>query len=118
MASTYTVLLYYQDRLILRHLSSWWLKPAAAFRDGIIDETSHAITADHRGVYAIVLTRAQAKDLDREGHVKFHAAQNDPEALKLIRIGISDTDKVVRVLRSWKLRSKLAPKAGLRYDGL
>lgn len=27
-------------------------------------------------------------------------------------------EKVVRVLRSWKLRSKNAPKAGLRYDGL
>lgn len=102
----------------MSHISSWWLKPAAAFRDGIIDETSHAITADHRGVYAIVLTRAQAEDLGREGHVKFHAAQNDPEVLKLIRIGITDKSKVVRVLRNWKLRSKLAPKAGLRYDGL
>ena len=24
----------------------------------------------------------------------------------------------IRVLRSWKLKSPLAPKAGLRYDGL
>ena len=118
MASACPILLESQYRLILRHSSSWWLKPAAAFRDGIIDETSHAITADDHGVYAIVLTKAQSEDLGKEGHIKFHAASNDPEAPKLRRMAISDTPKLVRVLRSWKLRSELAPKAGLRYDGL
>lgn len=118
MASTYSILLYYQDRLILRHFYSWWLKPAAAFRDGIIDDTSHVLTADEHRVYAIILTRNQAEDLDREGHVKFHAAQNDSEVWKLIKPDMSDGDKAVRVLRSSKLRSKLAPKAGIRYDGL
>ena len=120
MASRFPIIFESQDQLILRYSSSWWLKPAAAFRDGIIDETSHAITADDHGVYAIVLTKTQSEDLGREGHLKFHAAHNDPEAPKLRRIAISDndTDKIVRVLRSWKLRSELAPKAGLRYDGL
>ena len=118
MASTYSVVLYYQDSLILRRFSSWWLKPAAAFRDGIIDDSSHALSADHRGVYAMLLTRAQAQDDEEKEHIKFHAAQNDPEVMKLIRTGISDKDQAVRVLRSWKLRSKLAPKAGVRYDGL
>ena len=114
------MLLESKDYLMLTHPSSWWLKPAAAFRDGIIDETSHAVTADDHGVYAIVLTKTQSEDLGREGHFKFHAAHNDPEAPKLRRaaISINDTDKIVRVLRSWKLRSDLAPKAGLRYDGL
>ena len=97
---------------------SWWLKPAAAFRDGIIDETSHAITADNHGAYAIVLNGAQEQGLCPDGQFKFHAALDDPGVLKMTKTMSSDTDPVVRLLRSWKLRSKLAPKAGLRYDGL
>ena len=114
----YSFLPYYQVRLILTHFSSWWLKPAAAFRDGIIDGTSHAITADDRHAYAIILNRNQAEELDREGHVRYHAAINDAVVWKLVRPDMSDMDKAVRVLRSCKLRSKMAPKAGLRYDGL
>ena len=97
---------------------SWWLKPAAAYRDGIIDKTSHAITADHNGAYAILVDGSRELDLKANGTFTYHAALDDPGAFKLTKTMTSDTDKIVRILRSWKLRSKLAPKAGLRYDGL
>ena len=99
---------------------SWWLKPAAAYRDGIIDETSHGITANENGAYAIVLTGNCEVDLGRDRSIRYTAAVDDPGVFRLTKtMQHEDPDqKVVRVLRSWKLRSKLAPKAGLRYDGL
>ena len=102
----------------LTYTYSWWLKPAAAYRDGIIDKTSHAISADDGGAYAIVVNGSREVNLQRDGTFVYHAALDDPGALKLMKTMTNDTEKIVRVLRSWKLRSKLAPKAGLRYDGL
>ncbi|KAL6720512.1 hypothetical protein ACLMJK_002436 [Lecanora helva] len=99
-------------------VGDWWLKPAAAYRDGIIDHTSHAITADHNGAYAIVVNGSKEENLQPDGTFTYHASLSDPGALKLTKTMTTDTEKIVRVLRSWKLRSKLAPKAGLRYDGL
>ena len=99
---------------------SWWLKPAAAYRDGIIDETSHGITANENGAFAIVLTGNCEVDLGRDQAIRYTAAVDDPGVFRLTKtMQHEDPDqKVVRVLRSWKLRSKMAPKAGLRYDGL
>lgn len=97
---------------------SWWLKPAAAYRDGIIDKNTFPITADDNVAYAIVVSGEREKELQPNGRFKYHASLDDPGALKLSRTMTTDTPKIVRVLRSWKLRSPLAPKAGLRYDGL
>ena len=102
----------------LMYLYSWWLKPAAAYRDGIIDKTAHAITADDNGAYAIVMSGSSEQALELGGQFVYRAALHDPGVFKLTKTMITNTEKVVRVLRSWKLRSKLAPKAGLRYDGL
>ena len=100
--------------------NSWWLKPAAAYRDGIIDETSHGITANENGAYAIVLTGSCETDLKRDSEIRYKATIDDPGVFKLTKTMLREDpeEKVVRVLRSWKLRSKNAPKAGLRYDGL
>lgn len=99
---------------------SWWLKPAAAYRDGIIDETAHGITADEHGAYAIVLTGSCETDLGRERDIRYMAAVDDPGVWRLTKTMLREDaeEKVVRVLRSWRLRSKIAPRAGLRYDGL
>lgn len=99
-------------------MRSWWLKPAAAYRDGIIDRTAHAITADDNGAYAIVVNGSSEQGLKADGTFVYRAALHDPGVFKLTKTMTTNTEKVVRVLRSWKLRSKLAPKAGLRYDGL
>ena len=58
--------------------------------------------------------------MGRDGEIRYKAAVNDPGVFRLTKTMLREDpeEKVVRVLRSWKLRSKLAPKAGLRYDGL
>jgi len=56
--------------------------------------------------------------LKADGQFMYRAALHDPGVFKLTKTMTTNTEKIVRVLRSWKLRSHLAPKAGLRYDGL
>lgn len=53
-----------------------------------------------------------------EGLTRYFTTGADPGVFKLTNTIRSDVRGVVRVLRSWKLRSKIAPVAGLRYDGL
>lgn len=43
---------------------------------------------------------------------------DDPGLFKLMATINGEQRKTVRVLRSWKLQSSLAPAAGIRYDGL
>jgi hypothetical protein len=84
------------------------------------DETSHAITADENGAYAIVLSGNCEQNLLPNGSFQYHALKGEPNGFMLSKT-MTKTDpeeKVVRVLRSWRLRSKLAPKGGVRYDGL
>lgn len=82
-------------------ISSWWLKLAAAYRDGMIDETSNSNTADEHRAYATVISGAQEQEVRPDGQFKYHATPNIPIAFKLTKTMISDTDKVVRVLRSY-----------------
>ncbi|KAL8827096.1 MAG: hypothetical protein Q9191_003395 [Dirinaria sp. TL-2023a] len=110
------------------NVGDWWIKPAAAFRDGIIDASHNSISADAEAAYAI---RMGGHDEESEGFyqnkkideverttIKYTPSVHEPKhgiyrLMETIRSG-----KAVRVLRSWKLKSSLAPKAGLRYDGL
>ena len=127
---------------------SWWLKPAAAFRDGIIDSRHYSITADEFGAYAILLegdserpgvTEAMVKepsdstefaalktsgvnkwrhknyDVERPS-IRFLPTPGDPGIHKLTR-EISRRNGI-RVMRMAKLKSPLAPRVGVRYDGL
>lgn len=82
-------------------ISSWWFKHAAANRDSMIDETSIGITANEHRAYAIVISGAQEQELHPDGQLKYHATPNNHIAFKLTKTMISDTDKVVRVLRSY-----------------
>lgn len=43
---------------------------------------------------------------------------DDSGLFKLMATINGEQRKTVRVLRSWKLQSSLAPAAGIRYDGL
>lgn len=98
--------------------SRWWIKAAAAFRDGIIDQTSDGITANQHGAYAIVMKNHEETMTAKEGLVRYLPSSFDPGIFKLISTIRSEVRSVVRVLRSWKLKSPLAPVSGLRYDGL
>lgn len=106
-------------------MSSWWIKPAAAFRDGIIDEQHSSITANDAGAYAIRLDDDQESggrfwEREVEGvermTTRFRAPVDEPHILKLTKAVLSRDP--IRVLRSGTLNSEWAPKAGLRYDGL
>lgn len=57
----------------------------------------------------------EASDLS-DDTIWFDPPVGDPGARKLLR-AMQNRDPI-RVLRSWKLNSHQAPKAGLRYDGL
>ncbi len=53
-----------------------------------------------------------------DGLTRYLTSGSDPGVFKLTKSIASNVRGVVRVLRSWRLRSRLAPVAGLRYDGL
>ena len=95
---------------------SWWIKRAAAYRDGIIDGSVHGITADKDGAYAILMMSEEELETSTHDLVKYRTSQSDPGCFKLMENLRSR--QVVRVLRSWRMSSKWKPKAGLRYDGL
>ncbi|MCJ1378322.1 hypothetical protein MMC17_001419 [Xylographa soralifera] len=97
-------------------VGDWWIKPAAAYRDGIIHGSTNGITADVEGAYAIFMTDNEEVKTSEENIFRYWASPKDPGCLQLMKNVHSR--KLVRVLRSWRLYSSLAPKAGLRYDGL
>ncbi|MCJ1440230.1 MAG: hypothetical protein MMC23_000713 [Stictis urceolatum] len=96
-------------------VGSWWIKPAAACRDGIIDSLD-GITADGKLAYAIVLDDTDELESGLDGRLVYRPA---PSQLCRTRLMKSLTSRFpVRVLRSYKLFSPLKPLVGLRYDGL
>ena len=68
------------------------------------------------GAYAILMTDNEEVEIGEENMFRYRASQKDPGSLQLMKNVHSR--EMVRVLRSWRLCSRLAPKAGLRYDGL
>ncbi|MCJ1397322.1 hypothetical protein MMC11_000514 [Xylographa trunciseda] len=98
------------------NVGDWWIKPAAAYRDGIIHGSTNGITADVDGAYAIFMTDNEEAETSEENVFRYWASPKDPGCLQLM--SNVHSRELVRVLRSWRLDSRLAPKAGLRYDGL
>lgn len=96
---------------------SWWIKPAAAFRDGMI-HSFEGITADEVAAYALVLTLDAEKEAQPEKNLpmRFEAAKGDPGCKSLMKNMLSKDP--VRVLRTYKQTSGLRPEVGIRYDGL
>ncbi|MCJ1476127.1 hypothetical protein MMC13_004792 [Lambiella insularis] len=97
-------------------VGDWWIKSAAACRDGIIHESAHGITADEYGAYAILMTGDEEVETKEQHVTRYWASTHDTGSTKLMNN--VQTRNLVRVLRSWRLSSNLRPKAGLRYDGL
>ena len=96
----------------------WWIKSVAAVRDGIIGSASKVVTADKNGAYAMILKNGVEVQLEGCELTRYTTSGVDREVLQLSKPMIGDRRSVVRILRSSKLRSALAPPAGLRYDGL
>ncbi|KAL8967792.1 MAG: hypothetical protein Q9183_002760 [Haloplaca sp. 2 TL-2023] len=99
-------------------IGQWWLNCAAACRDGIVNNPYYHITADEDVAYAIAMTQMMESNCSKHESCSYTAQAGDPGIFKLMATINGEQRKVIRVLRSWKLHSPLAPSAGLRYDGL
>ncbi|KAI9744130.1 MAG: hypothetical protein M1818_002282 [Claussenomyces sp. TS43310] len=94
---------------------AWWLSTQCAYRDGIVNSMNGSLKTGAYGLTSLVLLHGEelegssSKEIVyiREGRMK------DVGSRLLLHLG-----KIVRLLRNYTLRSRLAPSAGLRYDGL
>ncbi|KAL8925368.1 MAG: hypothetical protein Q9172_002248 [Xanthocarpia lactea] len=98
-------------------VGDWWLNSAAACRDGITDNLRYRITADNNVAYAITMTHGNETSVSKHDRSSYTPYPNDPGAIKLMATIGGEERRTVRILRSWKLQSSLAPVAGIRYDG-
>ncbi|KDN65519.1 hypothetical protein CSUB01_01081 [Colletotrichum sublineola] len=92
----------------------WWLNLACAHRDGILGTAVEKPTKGKYGVTALPLltgceehVRGNLYRYVREGSL------SDMHVSLLTKVGTR-----IRILRGYRLKSTLAPKAGVRYDGL
>ncbi|KAL8674031.1 MAG: hypothetical protein Q9168_001563 [Polycauliona sp. 1 TL-2023] len=92
-------------------------KPQAC-KAGIIDNLHYRITSDNRVAYAIAMTQENESKVSKDGNSSYTPYSDDPGVSKLMATINGEQRSTIRVLRSWRLRSSLAPAAGLRYDGL
>ncbi|GJC90171.1 hypothetical protein ColLi_13009 [Colletotrichum liriopes] len=92
----------------------WWLNLACAHRDGILGTAVEKPTKGKYGVTALPLLTG------REEHVRGNLYRyvregrlSDMHVSLLTQVGTQ-----IRILRGYRLKSTLAPQAGVRYDGL
>ncbi|KAI0887355.1 uncharacterized protein GGS22DRAFT_186187 [Annulohypoxylon maeteangense] len=92
----------------------WWLNLTCAERDGIVASSFEKPTKGRYGITALPLMTGQEEMIR-------------PNTYKYVRVGrakdmhialISQVGRQIRVLRGYRLKSILAPQAGVRYDGL
>lgn len=82
----------------------------------MLDNSNDGITANENGAYAVLMTDEEELERGTGEVVFYNASFRDPGKFWLLKNLTSRAP--VRVLRTWKLRSTLAPTAGIRYDGL
>ncbi|KAK1633617.1 PUA-like domain-containing protein [Colletotrichum phormii] len=92
----------------------WWLNLACAHRDGVIGTAVEKPTKGKYGVTALPLLTGREEHIRgnlyryiREGRL------SDMHVSLLTQVGTQ-----IRILRGYRLKSTLAPQAGVRYDGL
>lgn len=64
------------------------------------------------------MTQNTETNVAKEESCSFTPRPNDPGAFKMMATINGEQRNTIRVLRSWRLQSPLAPTAGIRYDGL
>jgi hypothetical protein len=101
------------------HISSWWISPLFALRDGIIDsaEAAGGIVSDVDGAYALLMTSDEEVSGPTSDVFTYRARNHDRGRYRLTA-ATRESRQPVRVLRAHSLRSFWSPKAGVRYDGL
>ena len=87
---------------------------ACAHRDGIVGSAIERPTKGLYGVRALPLITGREEVL-RDGVCKYvrFGSMSDMHFSLMSQVG-----HTTRVIRGYRLRSKLAPAAGVRYDGL
>ncbi|KAI9840232.1 MAG: hypothetical protein M1838_004153, partial [Thelocarpon superellum] len=103
-------------------VGDWWIEPACAYRDGMLDEANSHVAVGIYGAYAIVMAKGEETETDNDT-VKWKCtgkcikpSSTGAGVLSLMSNMRNHTH--VRLLRSWKLKSRWAPRGGVRYDGL
>ncbi|KAJ5043047.1 uncharacterized protein L3040_004435 [Drepanopeziza brunnea f. sp. 'multigermtubi'] len=92
----------------------WWPNLHCAYRDGIVGPVESALTKGKAGVVALALLTGQEVNgptLNLIDYTKVGKKQDMFFSLMSCR-------HPIRILRGCNLRSKWAPAAGIRYDGL
>ncbi|KAI9049213.1 hypothetical protein LZ554_007060 [Drepanopeziza brunnea f. sp. 'monogermtubi'] len=92
----------------------WWPNLHCAYRDGIVGPVESALTKGKAGVVALALLTGQEVNgptLNLIDYTKVGKKQDMFFSLMTCR-------HPIRILRGCNLRSKWAPAAGIRYDGL
>ncbi|KJZ72163.1 hypothetical protein HIM_08428 [Hirsutella minnesotensis 3608] len=92
-----------------------WLNLACAHRDGIVDSTVEKPTKGTYHVTTLPLLSGREDVRSPYGIVKYmrEGALLDMHLPLLSQVGTQ-----IRILRGYRLKSPLAPRAGIRYDGL
>ncbi|KAK2064182.1 hypothetical protein LY76DRAFT_612399 [Colletotrichum caudatum] len=92
----------------------WWLNLACAHRDGILGTAVEKPTKGKYGVTALPLLTGREEHV--HGNLYRYVREgclSDMHVSLLTKVGTQ-----IRILRGYRLKSTLAPKAGVRYDGL
>ncbi|PMD43587.1 hypothetical protein L207DRAFT_564238 [Hyaloscypha variabilis F] len=96
-------------------VGSWWPNIACAFRDGIVGEADEKATKGPYSVTALPLLTGEEIEgptLDMYQYIKTGTSKEMPFSI------LGNRGGPVRILRGYALKSKFAPKIGVRYDGL
>ncbi|KAI5928556.1 hypothetical protein F4810DRAFT_705495 [Camillea tinctor] len=92
----------------------WWLNITCAERDGIVASSLEMPTKGRYGITALPLLSGK-EELIRYNTVKYirEGRSSDMHIALISQVG-----RQIRILRGYRLKSILAPQAGVRYDGL
>jgi hypothetical protein len=97
------------------HAGQWWFNILCAFRDGIVGRIDEKTTKGKYGVTALPLLTGEEMDgptVSMTEYTKTGKASEMPFGL------LGNRGRPIRILRGHTLKSKYAPEAGVRYDGL
>ncbi|KAI1212932.1 PUA-like domain-containing protein [Annulohypoxylon truncatum] len=92
----------------------WWLNITCAERDGIVASSFEIPTKGRYGITTLPLMTGQ-EEMMRPNTYKYVREGRAPDMHIAL---ISQVGRQIRVLRGYRLKSILAPQAGVRYDGL
>ncbi|OLN83695.1 hypothetical protein CCHL11_09736 [Colletotrichum chlorophyti] len=92
----------------------WWLNLACAHRDGMLGTAVEKPTKGKYGITALPLLTGCEEHI-RSGVFRYvrEGRLSDMHVSLLTQVGTQ-----IRILRGYRLKSTLAPQAGVRYDGL